>query len=216
MPGALGAFDSLLFPNYFTPPRKAAGKIVTVIHDLQYLHFPLNFSRKKRIWLRVAHELTLHRADVVVAISGFVRDDLIQHYGDRRAGKIRVIPNPVSWERLGDDASSSDMLDVIPDSPYILSVAAHYAHKNLETLIKAFAMVQRTRAEYKLVLAGQLPTHLVGVSRHAHVTDLTQALGVAGSVLVTGHIPDATLGALYRNAALFVFLSLRGLRDASG
>ncbi|CCF84310.1 glycosyltransferase family 4 protein [Nitrolancea hollandica] len=208
LPGSMGEFDSFLFPNYFTPPRRVAGKIVTVIHDLQYLHFPLNFSPKKRIWLRAAHELTLHQADVVVAISNFVRDDLIRHYGDRHAGKIHFIPNPISWERLSHEKPSLVGRVGIPDSPYILSVAAHYAHKNLETLIRAFARVHQTRTDYKLVLVGQLPTQLVGVSRHARVTDLIYALGIESSVLVTGHIPEAALGALYRNATIFVFPSL--------
>ncbi len=200
-------FDSMLFPNYFTPPARRRAKIVTVIHDLQYLHFPDNFGRKKCLWLRAAHELTLRRADEVIAISEFVKHDMVTRYGEGFAGKIRVIPNPVSWERLEVPCDANDA-DRISKSPYILSVAAHYAHKNLETLIRAFARVNQVNKDYKLVLVGQLSNRLVGIARHARVDEWIRELGLEGAVQVTGRVSDALLGALYRGASLFVLPSL--------
>jgi hypothetical protein len=35
--------DAVLFPNYFTPPVVRAGRVVSVIHDLQFRHMPQFF-----------------------------------------------------------------------------------------------------------------------------------------------------------------------------
>ena len=201
------AFDSVLFPNYFTPPVRSRAKVVTVIHDLQYRHYPANFCRRKRAWLRCAQALTLRRADEVIAISEFVKRDIIRHHGGSFADKIRVIPNPVSWARLEAPCDEAEA-ELVPKAPYILTVAAHYAHKNLETLIRAFASVHRTHRDTTLVLTGQMPDRLIGVSRHARVDEWIRELGLEGAVQVTGHVSDALLGALYRSATMFVFPSL--------
>ena len=41
--------DAVLFPNYFVPPvvDRRLGRVVGVLHDLQYRHFRMNFSRRK-------------------------------------------------------------------------------------------------------------------------------------------------------------------------
>jgi glycosyltransferase involved in cell wall biosynthesis len=200
-------FDSILFPNYFTPPMRSSARLVSVIHDLQYRHFPENFTRKKRVWLRGAHAITLRRADAVVAISQFVKEDLLRHHGDHLESKVHVIPNPISWERFETPCAEGGA-GRITDDPYVLSVAAHYAHKNLETLIRAFAMVRRGKPEIKLVLAGQLPDSLIGTARHSGAKAVIRELGLDESVLITGHVSDAVLGVLYRGASVFVFPSL--------
>ena len=64
--GHLHEHDAVLFSNYFTAPfpkTRRRPRFVTVIHDLQYLHLPGNFSRRKRAWLRATHEATLRTAD---------------------------------------------------------------------------------------------------------------------------------------------------------
>jgi glycosyltransferase involved in cell wall biosynthesis len=204
----LRRLDAALLPNYFTPPvRTAKARIVTVIHDLQYLHFPENFSRRKRLWLRAAHELTLRRADAVVVISEFVRDDLLRAYGSRWREKLHVVSNPVCWARFeeGPDADPP-----VPGGRYLLSVAAQYPHKNLATLVRAFDLIARRDAydDVRLVLAGQLSHKLVGIARRPDVRELIAASGLEHRVRVTGYISDRMLGTYYRHAAAFVFPSL--------
>lgn len=104
-----GNVDALLAPNYFTPPLTATPLgTITVIHDLQYLHYPQYFSARKRVWLRQAHLHTLRTARRVVVISSAVRDDVLDAYGQRWAPKLTVIPNPVSWQRFELGPESAD------------------------------------------------------------------------------------------------------------
>ncbi len=191
--------DVWLHTNYFTPPASCT-RAVTVIHDAQYAALPENFSVQKRAWLKVAHARTMATASRVVAISEFTRTHLIDLHGAGAAEKLRVIPNPVSFQRLHSDTAPTS---IPAGAPYILSVAAQYRHKNLRTLLDAHANVRRTH-DVRLVLVGQGRDQLVG---RASAEDLIPDPAQAG-VLFTGFVTDAELGALYERAAVFAFPSL--------
>jgi glycosyltransferase involved in cell wall biosynthesis len=198
--------EAILFPNYFTPPiiPPRFGRVVTVIHDFQYRHFPQYTRRRKRLWLRLAHDLTFRRADVVVVLSDFVRQDVIRHYGGRALEKLVVIPNPISWEHLEDGRAQE-----AGRRPYILTVASHYPHKNLETLLRAFSILRSRVPDVDLVIAGQRRSELVGqMAGGPDLEELASSLGLSDQVRFTGHVGDAELADLYRNAALFAFPSL--------
>jgi glycosyltransferase involved in cell wall biosynthesis len=197
----------VLFPNYFTPPLPRSVRSVTSILDLQYLHFPEFFSRKKRAWLRIAHEMTLRSASTVSVISDFVRDDLLSRYGRKQESKVVTIPIGIDWRRF---ERSEIPVNSIPEGrPFVLSVASHYAHKNLETLLRAFARVA-TSIPHDLVLVGQRRKNLVGVRNPAalDLDGLAHELGIGTRVHFTGHAPDELVAWCYRHAAAFVFPSL--------
>lgn len=202
--------DAVLFPNYYVPPWVPArlGRVATVLHDLQYKHFPQNFSARKRAWLTAAQAFAVRRADRVVVISGFVGQDVLRWFGDGVARKLVVIPNPISWDRFeaaGDEAAP------IAQS-YILSVAAQYPHKNLEVLVRGFAAMARRHPDLQLVLCGQDFGSLHGVARTGDapggLLPVIRALGLEGRVRLTGYVDDAALGRWYRHASLFAFPSV--------
>lgn len=198
--------DAVIFPNYFTPPfiPKSLGAKVSIIHDCQYLHFPQYFPFKKRLWLRLAHELTLFKADKVITLSTSAKEDILTHYHPGDSNKVSVVGNPVSWERFKE---ASDWRP--PFDKYILSVAHHYPHKNLDTLIKAFAIVSKKYPGLGLILVGQtiknLTHELVGGAVN---DDLIDRLGLREKITITGFVDDQKLGALYEGATFFAFPSL--------
>ncbi len=199
--------EAILFPNYFTPPvvPHRCGRVVTVIHDFQYRHFPQYFSAHKRAWLRFAHQLTFSRADAVVVVSEFVRDDVARLWGEKVAAKTVVIHDPVSWTRFGEGKDPHPL----DGRPYVLTAAAQYPHKNLDTLIQAFRVVSRRDPDVQLVLAGQAYENLVGVpSRRNDILGLVSSLGLTNQVHITGFINSEQLGLFYRNATLFAYPSV--------
>jgi glycosyltransferase involved in cell wall biosynthesis len=201
---ALRGVDRWLLPNYYTP-FGLRGRVVTVVHDAQHEHFPENFSARKRAWLRAAHRYTMRRADVVVAISDYVAADLIARHGDRYVEKIRVIPNAVSFARLRPGV----LPKAVPrDREIVLCVSGGYRHKNLETLLRAFAEVAAWRPESHLVVVGQAPELLLGARPGAGVGGLVREFSLTDRVTVLGYITDAELGALYRAASVLAMPSL--------
>ncbi len=199
--------DATLFPNYFVPPivPRRLGRVTTVIHDMQFRHFPQHFSVKKRAWLAASQAFAMRRADRVVAISEFVREDLLRHYGRQFERKVVTIPNPISWDRF--DVPGEDQRPIA--QPYILSVAAQYAHKNLEVLVRAFAQVAKLNPDLQLVFCGQGYNSLRGVAGNRQgLQPLIEQLGLQHRVRMTGYVDDIALGQWYRHAALFAFPSV--------
>jgi glycosyltransferase involved in cell wall biosynthesis len=185
---------------------------VSVIHDLQYLHFPEYWPLAKRALMRTFHAITLRRCDTVVVISQTVKDDLLNKYGSRWEPRVRAIWNSVSLERFGH----SDLPSLTNGRPYILSTGVDRPSKNLSSLIKAFKLLREKSPEYCLVLAGQVraadrtwttKSQQINADSPSSV-DLVDQLGLANDVVITGFISDEQLGALYRGAALFVLPSL--------
>lgn len=205
-------FDALLFPNTFTPPIVRSRRAVTVIHDLQYRNLPEHWPLAKRAWMRTCHEITLRRCDAVVAISQWVKDDILKHYGERWKSRVRTIWNPVSLERFNQPAEQK----FTQGRPYIFCTAVDRPAKNLSTLVRAFAIVREKFPEYCLVLSGQLRSadrtwrsrSQALESRLPSAAELVEYLGLSKDVILTGFIADAELGALYRGASLFVLPSL--------
>ena len=196
---------AIIFPNYFLPPivPKRLGKTAVVIHDFQYLHYPQHFSWKKRAWLWLSHRRAMQSADHLIFISEFVRRDAIRLFGSIAARGV-AISNPISWDRFGERS-----LRVVGDEkPYILSVAAHYPHKQLDILLRAFAIFAQRDKDVRLVLVGQLANKLISVSGAGGVLEnLIKDLGIADRVTVTGYVDDLQLGDLYRQATAFAFPS---------
>ena len=206
--------DGLINTNYFTPWRSLLNtSSTTLIYDLNYLHFPELFSWYKKLWLRLTHQMTLANAKNTVTISEFVQQDIQKSYKSNNLAK--VIYTPILWGRLKiSDVSKPDLqhypIPELTNRTFILSVANHYQHKNLATLVKAFAKLPKHLSNIKLVFVGQLPESLVGMRRDRcdDVRQLVQDLGLEDRVYVTGYISDRELAWYYHHAALFAFPSL--------
>src|SRR5690606_13070144 len=93
--------------------------------------------------------------------------------------------------------------------PKVLSVSAHWPHKNIATLLRAFRRLQDRTGDDgpELVLVGQLAPNLVSNRNATDLEAVVEQLGLR-NVRVTGHIDDEALGEEYRSASLFVFPSL--------
>src|SRR5699024_1140842 len=91
--------DALLLGNYFTPPVMPGVRLATIIHDLQQVHMPENFSVQKRLWMRISQTATMRLADAVITLSDFCKDDILKVYGEKFEDKVHVIPNPIVWSR---------------------------------------------------------------------------------------------------------------------
>lgn len=199
--------DTLLLGNYFTPPVMPRVRLATIIHDLQQVHMPDNFSAQKRLWMRLSQLATMRLADAVITLSGFSRDDILEVYGSRFEDKVHVIPNPIVWSRY--EQSGEPLHGRWTEGwPYLLSVSAQYPHKNLETLIRAFSLFHTRLPDVRLVLVGQRASRLTGTARQSQVETLIGGLELEDAVILTGFVDDAELGEWYRHASLFVFPSL--------
>lgn len=204
-------YDVSFFPNYFRPPIVRSRRSVTVIHDLLYKHMPEQIGRAKRLWLDATQRYALRRCNSIVTISNTVKRDVVQCFGSRWESKIHPVWNPIAFERL-------DGLEAPPDSagrPYILGVALDRPHKNLVTLVRAYAKLRERRPDHALVLVGELRSNRPARGATAEATkqlpavaDVVRDEKLEEHVKVAGFVSDQELGALYRGASAFVLPTL--------
>ncbi|MDX2254015.1 MAG: glycosyltransferase family 1 protein [Pseudanabaenaceae cyanobacterium bins.39] len=204
--------DGLINTNYFTPWRFLLNSnCVTIIHDLNYLHFSSLFSWQKKLWLYLMHQFTLINVNNVITVSNFVKQDIkLSYHIKYNKNNIKAIYNPILWERLDYNESDKQLIN----HNFILAVANHYQHKNLATLVRAFAKIPQEKSnnlhQLKLVLVGQLPESLMGMRRDRcdDIRQLVKELNLEDRVYITGYISDRELAWYYHHAQLFAFPSL--------
>ena len=90
------------------------------------------------------------------------------------------------------------------ESSFVLYPTGSDGRKNVETLVRAFALLpEELRSTRQLVLVGQLPELTANHFRH-----LAALEGIGNRVLVTGHVSEETMLRLYQATELLCFPSL--------
>jgi glycosyltransferase involved in cell wall biosynthesis len=184
--------DVLLNPG-FTAPILCGCPQVTVFHDLQHKRHPEHFRRFDLLFWRFLLFWSAHVSPLLIADSEATRADLLRFYRLPHE-KVRVIP-------LGVDPKFFEIANARRPEPILLSVSTLHPHKNLDRLLRAFAVYHRTRPEFRLVIAG-----LRGFDT-ANLEGLRQELGLSDAVEFTGWIPREDLYDLYARASAFVYPS---------
>jgi len=170
-------------PGPFVPLIVPAPFVVT-IHDLIDLHYPEFGKRKVGPYYRYAVGPVVRRARAVITDDDATAADLERFLGVDPA-RIRIVP-------LGVDLPPADGVGASAAIPYFLYVGNQRGHKNLLTLVRAWAALPSDCAA-DLILAGS--------------ADLGTFAGYTrpcGKLVFTGCVSDSALVALYRGACAYV------------
>jgi glycosyltransferase involved in cell wall biosynthesis len=185
--------DVMLNPG-FTAPILCPCPQVTVFHDLQHKRHPEYFRWFDLPFWRLFLFWSAHVSKLVLATSELNAADLRRYYR-LPDSKIRVAP-------LGVDPVFFGLACRRHPEPFLLTVSTLHPHKNLDGLLRAFAVFRRTHPEFRLVVSGM----------HGFFTgplhDLRDSLGLADAVAFPGWIPRENLHELYVRAWGFVYPTL--------
>lgn len=173
-------------------------------HDLQHLHHPEFFTPYVRRMRDVVYSELSRSARFVVAISSFVKDDVVASLG-LPAAKVKVIPwAPVTEEyavpTAADLAATRRALD-LPDA-FALYPAQTFPHKNHLALVAAVDLARRRGADVRVVCSGTRSAHYPRIAREVE----RRRLGA--HVRFVGFVSPLQLRCLYALARLMVFPSL--------
>lgn len=188
-------------------PFLAPCTVVLAIQDVGLFYREKRVRRSRSIWRHwIVRELvrqSAKRAVEVVFVSEFSRkllSDKLRLPGD----KTCVIYHGVDLHRFYPPTNCQSGHKVNPK--YILCVSHFYPHKNLETLLKAYAMLDSELVKrHELVLVGRAANQHRAYA--AEMRKLTRDLGIEGNVRFTGEAPYPQIHLLYRNAKVLVFPS---------
>lgn len=165
-----------------------------------------NEEVRRWYYRKLAH---LKRADVLLAISNFARDEAVE--------LLSVLPEDVvnvstavneRFRRLDLTAAEirTVMVELSIKRPFILYVGGFDDRKNVALLVKAYAnMPADIRNRHSLVLGGRITD-----GQRNTLKALARDQGLSeGSVIFTGQLTDDELIELYNICELFVFPSLQ-------
>lgn len=194
--------DVWFYPVYsrpFFPPKNIPN--VTVIHDLQGIHYPEYFSKGRNAFFRVMWKRDVESSTKIVTISEFCKGDIISAY-QIDPGKVVVIDNAIDADGAATDfAALSDRYGV-EKGKYYYTVSSLAKHKNLITLLKAVKLLKEEDKGVKLLISG------VKVNAENEISDFIKNNGLGENILYTGFISDEDRNGLIDNCRKFVFPSV--------
>ena len=130
--------DLVHAPSPAVPPTGTVPLVVTV-HDAAPIVMPDAFTRRGVKFHRRGFAAAAKRARLVIAVSQFCADEVLEHTAIRR-DQIRVVHNGVDRERATDDAvTKARLIYAIDDAPYVFWAGTFQPRKNVRVLLDAFA-----------------------------------------------------------------------------
>lgn len=183
-------------PHYVFPvfwPKK----LLVTVHDT--LHLTMGWQVPgihRRLYAQMMFSRLASRADRVLTVSNFTKDELIR-WTKAVPEKIIVTPNGLdpAWFEV-------ERKEMPHPRTYLLYVGIVKPHKNLSRLLDAFKMM-KDRIDQDLVLVGKKEGFIVEDKKI-----LKKVAEFGNRVKFTGHVDEDKLKQYYAFADLFVFPSL--------
>jgi glycosyltransferase involved in cell wall biosynthesis len=204
IPWAARGADLLHVPHY-NAPLLYRGRLLVTIHDLiPITDATFKWTVASNVYARPMLNLVARKADHIVTVSEFTRNQIVE--------QLRVSPAKITAINLGvsphfcpqdhQEAAARVSAALGLERPYILFVGNLMPHKNLKTLIRAFALLHARKAlDQKLLI--------VGDSRRWKNRFLSEPhkQGVAEAVRFVPHVSYEMLPWIYAAADLLVLPS---------
>lgn len=195
--------DIMHFPHY-NVPLVYRGRYVVTVHDLTHIVLPEFLgSRLKYLYAERLMKRALNNADHVFTVSENSKEDIINYFGIE-SNKISITYNAIDADFTKEARSKIDYLyskyNIPRNKNKILYVGNIKPHKNLQTLLSAFA---RMKEDNVLILVGK-------AFNSVSLVDLENKVGggTADRVIYTGQVNKKELIDLYNLADVFAFPSL--------
>jgi len=190
----------LLHCPAFPSPIANICKTVLTIHDAVQWKHPETLSIGGRLYYKPLFPQAIKKARRIICVSKSTENDIVNIFPNVRE-KVTVVYEACD-SRINSSTSFTDMQlpKIICKKPYLLSIGSIEPRKNMETLIKAFEIVDKYRPnEINLIIVGRFAWQKV----------IRIPENLKHKVYFTGYIDSTeTLSALYKKAILCVLPSI--------
>jgi glycosyltransferase involved in cell wall biosynthesis len=206
--------DVMFFPAVYSYFPIADGvPCVVTFHDVIAETLPEKIfkTRRSRFLWNLKSKLALRRARRVVTVSEASKQGLMKHF-HLPESTMRVIGEAPSEEFKPLERIDADALarhGVKPGERFVMYVGGISPHKNLNTLIAAYAQATKQSAglkDVRLVLVGDYSGDSF-TTCYRELCDLVARSGLEKGVHFPGFVPDEDLRHLYAASQAFVFPS---------
>jgi glycosyltransferase involved in cell wall biosynthesis len=208
-------FDAFLFPSLHTWFPGCGAPTVVGLHDtITSDHGELVASRRRDgVLLRAKERLAVRGAAQLFTVSAASRAALAERLGlaPERLPVVSEAPDPLFREPPAPETAlrARSRAGLAPDERFFLYVGGISPHKDVETLVDAYALAHRALdAAPRLVVVGALEGDEAYVSSAASVRARIAAHGLDDDVVLPGFVPDDELAALYAASVAVAIPSL--------
>ena len=182
--------DVLHSPGFTMPLWTKVPRVFTV-HDLKVYAMPGIYSASRRILRKYLTREAVRRADAIISVSNFTKQEIIKQFGVSEH-VISVIHNAADSPPPVVDRCWSEVAQRLGiRDEYIVVFSSREPHKNVPTLLRAFAQ-SGIPNHVQLVVVGHLPE-----SSLPPLASLADGLGIGQRILFTGYLTE-----LHRNLVL--------------
>ena len=193
--------DLFFSPNHYSP-LFCPCPIIPTIHDLGYLKFKKQFTRKDLHQLVNWTKQSLKKAAHIIAVSNFSKNELIKTY-QIDPNKINIAYNGVSSPPKLTSKQEKAVLKKfkLKENNYLLYLGTLKPNKNIPFLIKSFSLFYKKeliksnyQKNFKLVIAGKkgwLFKEIFSTVKKEKMID---------HIVFTDYINDTQKWSLYKNA----------------
>lgn len=181
----------LFFTPGFNPVLFSPIPFVFIIHDLCHIHAPGTAKFAKQVYYQTIMKKSALAAHKILTPSEYSKQTILE-WANIPEDKIIVVGSGIN-EKLTPHGDIH-----LPGYKYLLHVGNTKAHKNVESLVRAFAMA-RIDESIRLVLTGTLTPEIAEAITIHHLKD---------RVIFTGVLTEKQLAEYYRGATAVVFPSL--------
>jgi glycosyltransferase involved in cell wall biosynthesis len=186
----------VFFAPAYTAPRLRGIPLALTIHDISFVAHPEWFRIREGTRRRWLTRRSAEAAAVIFTDSEFSRSEIEKHFHIERA-RVHVIPPGLAprHDEPGTEHSPAGR-------PVVLYVGSIFNRRRVPDLIAAFAQVARAIPDARLVIVGEDRSW-----PPQSLPDVAAAHGVESRVDLRSYVPNDELGAVYREASVFAFLS---------
>jgi len=191
--------DVLFCPTNLAPLVPFTNTVLGV-QSMYYQLPPGATSKLRKIYHSILLPQSAKRAKKVIAVSKAIRDSMVDRLGVNPA-KIEVAYEGVDLDIFNAKVDKEHLLDYISKNlPYILFVGTLFKYKNIDKLIKAFALAKEEgKIPHKLVIVGRDPNSNIEELKKVALNN-----GVQEDVIFTGPVEIKTIASFYHSADLLV------------
>lgn len=175
---------------------------LSVIHDLNFEHFPEDLPKSASNYLRKYFPLFAKKATRIATVSNYSKKDIVRQYGID-TDKIDVVYNGVGehFTPVLTDLQVTVRKVHTDDQPYFVYVGSLHPRKNISRLLLAFEEFRKESEPCKLVIVGERYWW------NKDMEEVYQGLKHKDEVVFLGHLHKDELNNIIGSALAMTYIS---------
>jgi glycosyltransferase involved in cell wall biosynthesis len=164
----LAARPQIVHSTSHIGPLWGPGKLIITVHDLIFMRYPQDYQRGWLATTRLLLPVVLRRAKAIIADSHATGRDIQAFFGVSERKIVVIYPGidpPESVVAGNAPAYRSGDGRPLAGAPYILCLGPWVRRKNLEVVVKAFALLAHDFEEISLVITGDTSRGMKGYTQ---------------------------------------------------